>query len=103
MAASTISMIVFPHFLPGAQTRLTRVSPAKAAGELIENCLSFRDNDDATIMALCRLVEQLPVHRLHFSDPKEASDILVEAQASLQLPVPRTWPDAPEPSPARSI
>ena len=72
-----VSMIVFPHFLPEAETQLELVSPARAVGELLENCLSFQNNTDATIEALCALVEELPAYQLHFSDAVEAADVLM--------------------------
>lgn len=72
-----VSMIVFPHFMPEAKTQLEPMSPARTVGELLENCLSFQNNSDATIEALCALVEGLPACRLHFSDAAEAADALV--------------------------
>lgn len=80
-----VSMIIFPHFTPEAETRLERVSPARAVGELLENCLSFQNNTDATIEALCALVEVLPTSRLQFSDPATAADALIDLQKSAGL------------------
>ncbi len=72
-----VSMIVFPYFMPEAKAQLEPMSPARTVGELLENCLSFQNNTDATIEALCALVEGLPAYRLHFSDAAEAADALV--------------------------
>ncbi|WP_421853072.1 hypothetical protein [Oricola sp.] len=79
-----VSAIVFPHFSPEAETQLVAMSPAQAVGELLENCLSFQNNTDATVEALCALVENLPAYRLLFSDAAEAGDTIVRLQASLQ-------------------
>jgi len=79
-----VSAIVFPHFLPEAETQFETMSPAQAVGELLENCLSFQNNTDATIQTLCALVENLPAYRLYFSDAGEATEMIMRLQASLQ-------------------
>jgi len=82
--AQPVSAIVFPHFLPEAETQFVTMSPAQAVGELLENCLSFQNNTDATIETLCALVENLPAYRLHFSDACEAAEMIVRLQASVR-------------------
>jgi hypothetical protein len=78
-----VSSIFFPHFTPGSKAQLETMPPAQAVGELLENCLSFMNNTDATIEALCALVEVLPAYRLYFSDPVEAADVLRSSKTSL--------------------
>lgn len=75
-----LSGIVFPHFTPGADTRFEALPPAQAVGELIENCLSFQDNTDVTVAALCSVVENLQAYRLVFSDPQDAAAVIVGLQ-----------------------
>lgn len=74
-----LSMIVMPHYEKGAETELQPLRPAEAVGELLENCLSFAKNEDATIRQLCTLVETLPVFRIRFDDFAEATDVLIGA------------------------
>ena len=71
--ATPVKAIIFPHFTPGAKTSFETVPPAQAVAELLENCLSFVDNTDVTIAALCDLVANLPTYRLLFSDPQDAT------------------------------
>lgn len=73
-----VSMIVFPHFHTGASAEMTSISPGQAVGELLENCLSFPENTDETIRALCAMVESTPTYTLSFGDPAEATKILIE-------------------------
>jgi SM-20-related protein len=80
-----ISMIVFPHYSAGATPTLTPMSPGQAAGELLENCLSLTKNEDATIKQLCKMVGELPVYRLEFDAAAEATQLLVDTQASLTI------------------
>ncbi len=75
--AHTVSVVVFPHFREGADAKLSKLPPAQAVGQLLENCLSFPVNSDQTIQALCSMVENIEAYTLDFSDPSEAvSEIL---------------------------
>ncbi|MCR9138468.1 MAG: hypothetical protein NXI27_20875 [Alphaproteobacteria bacterium] len=74
-----VSMVVFPNFVSNAEASLSPISPAQAVGELLENCLSFPKNDDATIQALCDMVENLPVFSLRFGNIAEAARLVIEA------------------------
>jgi hypothetical protein len=76
-----LSMIVFPHFLLHAPAELAAISPAQAAGELLENCLSFPSNSDATIQAMCNVIAKLPTYSLRYSDPDEAVELLIRMQS----------------------
>lgn len=78
-----VSSIVFPYFTPDADATLSPISPGQAVGELLENCLSFPNNDDKTIQTLCDMVEDMPVHSLHYSNVTEAAQLLIETHASL--------------------
>lgn len=82
VGAVPVSGIVFPHFTPGAETRFEVVPPAQAVGELLENCLSFQNNTDITVAALCALVENLRAYRLVFSDPQDAAQGIAGLQAA---------------------
>ncbi len=77
-----VTGIIFPHFTPGAKTRFETVPPAQAVGELLENCLSFVNNTDMTVAALCALVENLPAYRLVFSDSRDAAQCIVDQQGA---------------------
>lgn len=77
VAPQSVSRIVLPHFQAGATASLAPLSPAQALGELLENCLSFVNNDDASIQALCKMVENLPVHRLTFGDASDVAKLLI--------------------------
>lgn len=79
-----LSMIVFPKFVSNADASLTPVSPAQAVGDLLENCLSFPNNDDASIQALCDTVQDLPTFSLRFGDIAEASKLVVKRYTSLK-------------------
>jgi hypothetical protein len=79
-----VSLIVFPHFHAGTNTELVPISPGQAAGGLLENCLSFPENTDETIQALCALAEHTPVYRLYFGDAAEAAKILMREQRSMR-------------------
>ena len=87
-----ISMIVFPYYSTRATTQLTPILPGQAVGELLENCLSLAKNENATINRLCAMVEALPVYRLRFSDAAEAAELLIDAQASMLLPIRTGYP-----------
>ena len=84
-----LAMIAFPHYAKGAQTELRPISPGEAVGKLLENCLSFTKNDDATIQRLCEVVADLPVYTLRFGDVSEAADLLLGTNAPVQKNEPR--------------
>lgn len=77
-----VSSIVFPFFAADAGATLTPISPGQAVSELLENCLSFPNNDDALIQALCDMIEHLPVYNLHFGNVPEAANLLIALRAS---------------------
>jgi hypothetical protein len=79
-----VSLIVFPHFHAGTKTELVSISPGQAAGALLENCLSFPENTDETIQALCAMVEHTPAYRLHFCDAAEAATTLMRKRGSMR-------------------
>lgn len=83
-----VTMLIFPSFVPNATASLSSIPPAQAVGELLENCLSFPKNDDATIQALCDMVKDLPVYRLRFSNVAEAAGLLISAYTSKGQGVP---------------
>jgi hypothetical protein len=74
-----LSMIVFPHYAKSVSATLVPVTPAQAVGSLLENCLSFAKNEDETIHRLCKVVETLPVYKLHFDDAAEAVDLIADS------------------------
>jgi hypothetical protein len=78
-APQSLAMIVFPHFSSGAAAELRPISRGQAAGKMLENCLSFANNDNATIARLCRIVEKTPTHILRFGDASQAANLLVHA------------------------
>ncbi len=78
-----VAGVVFPHFTPGAKTRIEDIAPAQAVGELLENCLSFQNNTDATIAALCSVVENLRAYRLVFSDAHDAAQTIIGLQTAV--------------------
>lgn len=82
-----VSMVVFPNFVSNAEASLSPISPAQAIGELLENCLSFPKNDDASIQALCDMVADLPLYNLRFGDVTEAADLLIETYTPQKLGV----------------
>ena len=82
-----LSMIVFPRYAKGEATTLTPVSPANAAGALLENCVSFTKNEDAAIGHMCALMEGLPAYSLNFGDAAEAAELLISTQASAAVDV----------------
>jgi hypothetical protein len=73
-----LSMIVFPHYATDAESRLAPVPPAEAVGKLIENCISFVQNEDAVIRRLCAIAEALPIYSLRFGDVRSAADLLIQ-------------------------
>jgi hypothetical protein len=79
-----VSMIVFPRFHAGSNTELTPISPGQAVGGLLENCLSFPENTDATVQALCAMVERTPTYSLSFADPAAAVNVLIETHKSMR-------------------
>ena len=60
---------------------LAPLSPARAVGEMLENCLSFPKNDDETIQALCSMVETLPAYTLRYGDAAAAARLLMDTHA----------------------
>ena len=79
-----VSLIVFPYFHAGTNAELAPISPGQAAGWLLENCLSFPENTDETIQALCAMVERTPVYSLRFGDAAEAATTLMQKQRSMR-------------------
>ena len=76
-----LAMLVFPTFAENEQARLTSISPAQAAGQLLENCISFPNNSDATIQSLCGSIEELPMYNLVFGNAEAAGDLIMAALA----------------------
>ncbi len=73
-----VAMYVFPKYSKTDETFLEPISPAQCVGKLLENSLSFPENSDATIQALCHQVENTPAYELHFADPVQAIDQLLD-------------------------
>ncbi len=71
-----LAMIVFPQFVTGAAAELTPISAARALAQLIENCLSFVKNEDATISRLGAAVARIPAYELRFGDVVDAAMML---------------------------
>jgi len=78
-AAVPVSMIVFPHYATDAESELAPIGPGQAVGKLIENCLSFVQNEDAIIRRLCAVAEKLPIYSLRFGDARPAADLLIRS------------------------
>jgi hypothetical protein len=74
-----LAMIVFPLFVTGALAELTPISPARALAQLIENCLSFVKNEDATIARLGAVVTRTPAYELRFGNVVDATAMLNHA------------------------
>ena len=77
-APQPLAMIVFPHFVVGAVPELVAVSRGRAVAKLLENCLSFVKNEDATIRQLCAVVEKLPTYVLRFGNVAEGASLLMQ-------------------------
>lgn len=82
--AQPISMFVFPRYSECEAQSMTPVSPGACVGKLLENSLSFPRNSDDVIRALCRVVAPIPAFELCFSDPAEASRLLIDTAASFR-------------------
>lgn len=82
---NAVSMVVFPEFVSNATASMSPISPAQAVGKLLENCLSFPKNDDATIQALCDMIKDVPLYGLQFDQVDEAANLLIEAYATRKL------------------
>ena len=75
-----IASIVFPQFNPTLQqSKLMRISPATATLELLRNCLDLKIHKEKALHYLGKLVENLPVFLLNYSNGEEASNLIVEA------------------------
>jgi len=73
--------IIFPQYVPDAQNCLTPHSPAAAAADLLQNCLSFVKHRETALRTLCDLVQRVPIFRLTFADSQYAADLVREAFA----------------------
>ena len=91
-----LSMIVLPFYRKGAEAAFVDISPAEAVGELLESCLSFTANEDASVQRLCVLVETFPVQRLVFDKATEAADLLIERLGLSSAPSTSSEIAAPE-------
>jgi hypothetical protein len=80
-APEPLAMIVFPLFSSGAAAELLPISRGRAVGKMLENCLSFVNNENSTIQRLCRIVEKTPTHILRFGDAARAAGLLAHTYA----------------------
>lgn len=80
-----IGALVFPVFDASAHTRLLYCSPADAALDLLQNCLSFKSQGEAAVRGVVELVRRLPAFRLCFDHGATAADLLVRAQENWYL------------------
>jgi hypothetical protein len=80
-APEPLAMIVFPLFSSGAAAELRPISRGQAVGKMLENCLSFVNNENATIQRLCRIIEKTPTYILRFGDSAKAAGLLAHAYA----------------------
>lgn len=71
--------LIFLQYVPRAQTRLLPHTPAAAAAELLQNCLSFVRHRETAVRVLCDLVQHVPILRLTFTDSHRAAELVREA------------------------
>ncbi len=68
-----LRMIVLPRFVASADVELTGLPPSMVVGELLENCLNAAQDVDASIEALCKIVERRQIAQLVYSRPGSAA------------------------------
>ena len=71
--------VIFPQYVPQAQTRLIPHTPAAATAELLQNCLSFVEHRETAIRTFCDLAQRMPILRLTFADSQHAAELVQEA------------------------
>ena len=71
--------VIFPQYMPHAQTRLIPHTPAAATAELLQNCLSFVKHRETAIRTFCDLAQRMPILRLTFADSQHAAELVQEA------------------------
>lgn len=74
--AVPVKAVILPGYSPNEETRLEPCSPGAATLELIQNTQNFVDHREAAVRYLCRLIEQMPVFRLFYSDGKQAAALI---------------------------
>lgn len=79
--AMPLGGLIFPQYVPDAQNRLTAHTPAAAAADLLQNCLSFVEHRETALRTLCDLVQRIPIFRLVFADSQRAAELVREAFA----------------------
>jgi len=74
-----IGAVVLPCYRIGVGARLEPYSPAAVALDIVREGINAEENAAATVALCARLVDQVPVMPITFSDPEAAAD-LVEAR-----------------------